>query len=55
MSELLAGFVSKVRAAVSHIAPDSALAQMHRGMAEPGTAKDKEPKSKSERTDLPRP
>jgi hypothetical protein len=28
---------------------------MQRGMAEPGTAKDKEPKSKTERTDLARP
>ncbi|HEV7613653.1 MAG TPA: SDR family NAD(P)-dependent oxidoreductase [Steroidobacteraceae bacterium] len=53
--KVVAGFGNKLRAAVSHIAPDSALAQMHRGMAEPGTAKDKEPKSKGERTDLPRP
>jgi short-subunit dehydrogenase len=53
--KVVAGFGNKLRAAVSHIAPDSALAQMHRGMAEPGTAKDKEAKSKSERTDLPRP
>ncbi len=53
--KVVAGFANKVRAAVSHIAPDGALAEMHRGMAQPGTAKDKEAKSKKERTDLPRP
>ena len=37
--KVVAGFANKVRAAVSHVAPDSALAAMHRGMAAPGTAK----------------
>jgi uncharacterized protein len=50
----VAGFGNKLRAAVSHVAPDSALAQMHRGIAEPGTGKAEEPKSKRERTDRPR-
>jgi short-subunit dehydrogenase len=52
--KVVAGFANKVRAAVSHVAADSALAQMHRGMAEPGTGKAEEPKSKRERTDRPR-
>jgi short-subunit dehydrogenase len=52
--KVVAGFGNKVRAAVSHVAPDSKLAEMHRGMAEPGTAKRKEPKSKRDRTDRPR-
>jgi short-subunit dehydrogenase len=52
--KVVAGFANKVRAAVSHIAPDSALAAMHRGMAEPGGGKGEEPKSKAERTDRPR-
>jgi uncharacterized protein len=52
--KVVAGFSNKVRAAVSHIAPDSALAQMHRGMAEPGNGKAEEPQSKKERTDRPR-
>jgi short-subunit dehydrogenase len=37
--QVVAGFANKLRAAMSHIAPESALAEMHRGMAEPGTAK----------------
>ena len=49
-----AGFANKVRAAVSHVAPDSTLAEMHRSMAQPGGGKDEEPKSKRERTDRPR-
>jgi short-subunit dehydrogenase len=53
--KVVAGLGNKIRAAVSHIAPDTALAQMHRGMAEPGTGKDEIPKSKVERTDLPNP
>jgi uncharacterized protein len=53
--EVVAGFANKFRAAMSHIAPDSTLAQMHRGMAEPGTGKAEEPKSKRERTDRPQP
>jgi uncharacterized protein len=52
--EVVAGFANKFRAAMSHIAPDSALAQMHRGMAEPGSGKDGDPKSRLERTDRPR-
>jgi uncharacterized protein len=52
--KVVAGFANKVRAAVSHVAPDAALAAMHRGMAEPGSGKAEEPKSKAERTDRPR-
>ena len=52
--KVVAGFGNKMRAAVSHIAPDSTLAEMHRGMAEPGSGKSEEPKSKRERTDRPR-
>jgi hypothetical protein len=33
------GLGNKMRAAVASIAPESTLADMHRGMAEPGTAK----------------
>ena len=52
--KVVAVFGNKLRAAVSHVAPDSALAEIHRGMAEPGTGKAEEPKSKRERTDRPR-
>ncbi len=52
--KVVAGFSNKMRAAMSHIAPDAALAEMHRGMAEPGSGKMEEPKSKQERTDRPR-
>ena len=52
--KVVAGFGNKVRAAVSHVAPDSTLAKMNRGLAEPGTGKDHEPKSMRERTDRPR-
>jgi uncharacterized protein len=52
--KVVAGFGNKMRAAMSHIAPDSTLAEMHRGMAEPGSGKAEEPKSKSERTDRSR-
>jgi uncharacterized protein len=52
--KVVAGFSNKMRAAISHIAPDSTLAEMHRGMAEPGSGKAETPKSKRERTDLPR-
>jgi hypothetical protein len=51
--KVVAGLGNKMRAAMSHIAPDSALAEMHRGMAEPGSGKAEEPKSKRERTDRP--
>jgi short-subunit dehydrogenase len=53
--KVVAGFANKVRAAVSHVAPDSTLAEMHRGMAEPGHSTGKEPKSRQQRTDLPHP
>jgi short-subunit dehydrogenase len=52
--KVVAGFGNKLRAAVSHVAPDSALAEINRGMAAPGTGKAEEPKSKRERTDRPR-
>jgi uncharacterized protein len=52
--KVVAGFGNKMRAAMSHIAPDSVLAEMHRSHAEPGTGKAEEPKSKRERTDRPR-
>jgi uncharacterized protein len=52
--KVVAGFGNKMRAAMSHIAPDSTLAEMHRGMAEPGRGKAEEPKSKRQRTDRPR-
>jgi short-subunit dehydrogenase len=52
--KVVAGFSNKMRAVMSHIAPDSTLAEMHRGMAEPGSGKAEEPKSKRERTDRPR-
>jgi short-subunit dehydrogenase len=51
--KVVAGFANKVRAAVAHVTPDSALAAMHRGMAEPGTGTAEEPKSRRERTDRP--
>ncbi len=52
--KVVAGFGNKMRAAMSHVAPDSALAEMHRSMAEPGGGNAEEPKSKRERTDRPR-
>jgi short-subunit dehydrogenase len=52
--KVVAGFGNKMRAAMAHVAPDSTLAEMHRGMAEPGSGKAEEPKSKRERTDRPR-
>ena len=36
---VVSGWDNKLRAAISHIAPDSVLAKMHRSMAEPGSAK----------------
>jgi short-subunit dehydrogenase len=53
--KVVAGFGNKMRAAMAHVLPDSTLAQMHRGMAEPGTGKAEQPKSKLKRTDLPQP
>ena len=38
---VVSGWDNKLRAAISHITPDSMLAKMHTGMAEPGTAKEK--------------
>jgi short-subunit dehydrogenase len=52
--EVVAGLKNKLRAAISHIVPDAALAQIHRGVAEPGTGRPIEPRSKRERTDRPR-
>ena len=53
--KVTAGFTNKLRAAMSQVVPDSTLAEMHRKEAAPGTAKDKEPKSKRERRDRPNP
>ena len=36
--KVVSGFANKLRATAAHVAPDSVLAKMHRGMAEPGTA-----------------
>jgi len=36
---VVAGWKNKIQAAVSHITPTPVLAEMHRSMAEPGTAK----------------
>ena len=36
---VVAGLKNKIQAAVSHITPTGVLAEMHRQMAEPGTAK----------------
>jgi short-subunit dehydrogenase len=52
--KVVAGFANKMRAVMSHVAPDSTLAEMHRSMAEPGSGKDEAPQSKQERTDRPR-
>ncbi len=38
-AEVVAGLKNKVIAAVSHVMPDTQLAEQHRGMAEPGSAK----------------
>ena len=37
--DVVAGFMNKVQAAVAAITPQSQLAEMHRGMAEPGSGK----------------
>ena len=37
---VVSGWDNKLRAAISHITPDTMLAKMHTGMAEPGTAKE---------------
>ncbi len=36
--DVVAGFMNKLQAAVAAVTPQSALAEMHRGMAEPGSA-----------------
>ncbi len=36
---IVSGWDNKLRAAISHITPDTVLAKMHTSMAEPGTAK----------------
>jgi short-subunit dehydrogenase len=36
---VVSGWKNKLQAAISHITPDSTLAKIHAGMAEPGTAK----------------
>jgi len=53
--EVVAGLKNKFQAAMSHIMPDSVLANMHRNLAEPGSGKAKIPKSERERTDRPQP
>ncbi len=37
--DVVAGLHNKLRAAMAHVAPSAALAEMHRRQAEPGTAK----------------
>ena len=37
--DVVAGWKNKLQAAIAHVAPADALAELHRGMAEPGTAK----------------
>jgi short-subunit dehydrogenase len=38
-SEVVAGWKNKLQAMMAHVTPDTTLAQIHRGMAEPGSAK----------------
>jgi short-subunit dehydrogenase len=52
---VVTGLKNKFQAALAHILPDSVLANLHRGMSEPGTGKDETPQSERERTDLPHP
>jgi len=35
---VVAGVKNKLQAAMAHVRPDGVLAEMHRGMSEPGTA-----------------
>ena len=55
--KVVAGMNNKLRAAMSHVLPDSTLANMHKREAGPGTAKQsaEEAKSRQRRTDLPSP
>lgn len=39
--EVVAGLKNKFQAAISHIVPGSVLAELHRGMVEPGTGQRK--------------
>jgi short-subunit dehydrogenase len=39
-SDIVHGFMNKMRAAASHILPEGVTAEMHRGMAEPGSGKE---------------
>jgi uncharacterized protein len=52
---VVAGTKNKLQAAMSHVLPDSVLANLHRGMGEPGSGSAKTPNSERERTDRPRP
>ncbi len=55
--KVVAGFANKVRAAMTNVLPDTTLAEMHRGTAEPGSATNpnKTPDSKRKRRDYPQP
>jgi uncharacterized protein len=55
--KVVAGLNNKLRAAMSHVLPDSTLAKMHTREAAPGTAKHpvEETKSRQERKDRPAP
>ncbi len=55
--KVVAGFNNKMRAAMSHVLPDSTLAKMHSGEAAPGTAKQRpeQAKSRQQRKDRPAP
>jgi short-subunit dehydrogenase len=39
-ADVVHGFKNKLQAAASHVLPESVTAEMHRNMAEPGSAKD---------------
>ncbi|MBV9723633.1 MAG: hypothetical protein JO299_00525, partial [Gammaproteobacteria bacterium] len=55
--KVVAGLNNKLRAAMSHVLPDSTLAKMHAREAAPGTAKHpvEETKSRQERKNRPAP
>ena len=36
--DVVAGFKNKLQVAATHVLPDTQLAEMHRSMAEPGSA-----------------
>jgi short-subunit dehydrogenase len=54
-SEVVAGLANKLRALMTNVVPDAALAEIHRGTAAPGTGKSDTPVSKLQRGDRPRP